>query len=281
MKKGRVRKSIKTFGYMMTHPEAVFKLVYACKIQYPSLYKKLTDDVSDQKKLDMIGKIQQTDKASALLRDSEFDSANDYLRHYDMFFSQIRGDSIRLLEFGCQGGNSLRMWEDYFRNGEFYGVDLDEKCKAFETDRTHIIVGNAVAESTHSILSQIGTFDIIIDDASHAWGEQRTCLEYYWDLLNVGGYYIVEDLECGCYGEYYNKGYTPDIVDRAPFFEYALDISKVLRWGDVKRYREKTYWEERPKEFANIQETLDSMYFSHSIIIFRKREKTDKEIGRG
>ena len=268
----KTHRFVKTFGYILTHPKDVYRLVYSSKIEYPSLYKRLTDDVSKEKSLDMIGKIQSTDKASAMIKESHFDKMHDYLRHYETFFRDIRYSNIKLLEFGCQGGNSLRMWESYFSKGQIYGVDLNEKCKSFETERTTVVVGNAVGEDTFKELSKQGGFDIIIDDASHAWGEQRYCLEKYWNLLKSGGYYIVEDLECGCYGEYYNKGYVPEIVDREPFFEYAQKLTGILRWVTLEQANNKYNWQEYPDEFRNIQESLDSVVYAPCIIIFRKKQ---------
>lgn len=265
---------LKTFVYSLCHPREVYRLVYSSKIQYPSLYARLTSDQNDKKTLDMLGKIHATDKASAMIKDSHFDPMHDYLRQYEIYFNYLRDEKIRLLEFGCQGGNSLRAWYDYFQEGRIYGVDLNPECKRFENDRTKVVIGNAVGDDTYSTLAEEGKFDIIIDDASHAWGEQRYSLEKYWNLLEEGGYYIVEDLECGVYGEYYNKGYVPEIIDEIPFSEYALNISRYFRWqkNDLKGNRKRA-WEEYSNELKNVLDSLDMITFSPSIIIFRKKKK--------
>ncbi len=265
---------LKTLAYIVSHPRDVYRLVYSSKIQYPSLYKRLVDDVNTTHSLDMIGKIHSTDKASAMIKDSHFDKMHDYLRHYDVYFSQIRENKINILEFGCQGGNSLRLWEEYFPQGDVYGVDLDEKCKEFETDRTHVVVGNAVSDETYNELSNNpGKFNVIIDDASHAWGEQRFCLEKYWELLEWGGIYIVEDLGCGCYGAYSNKGYTPEIIDQVPFSVYATNIAESLRWISYEQYCEKCLANQFSKEMQAIMSTVDRMTFAHCIIMIHKIDR--------
>jgi hypothetical protein len=60
--------------------------------------------------------------------------ARAYTDLYPIHFEQFRTKPIRLLEIGIGGydsptwgGASLRMWRDYFRRGEIYGLDIYEK----------------------------------------------------------------------------------------------------------------------------------------------------------
>ena len=120
--------------------------------------------------LDRMGFVHGTDKACILQQGERVRVAHDYLRHYEFLFQSFRAEKFSLMEFGCQRGNSLRMWEQYFPNAEIYGVDLDESTKQYEKGRVHIVVGDATSQETHDTLkAACESAFIIIDDASHAW----------------------------------------------------------------------------------------------------------------
>ena len=225
--------------------------------------------------LNKIGFLNETDKASLLI-DSHSDTngiriAHDYLRHYDFFFASFRDDKFNLLEFGCQRGNSLRMWEKYFTNAEIYGVDIDESTKVNEKDRVHIVIGNAVEKNTHDQIKSISDkFFIILDDASHAWGDQRLSFELFWDLVTPGGFYVIEDLECGTLGAF--PEYPPKIQDAQPFYEYIFDRARYLRWAPDREPDKNSYQvEQLPANLQKIQREMDMCVFIPGAVIVRKR----------
>jgi hypothetical protein len=58
-----------------------------------------------------------------------------YTPHYHAHLMHLRESPINLLEIGiggyddpAKGGESLRMWQDYFPNGKIYGIDIANKC---------------------------------------------------------------------------------------------------------------------------------------------------------
>ena len=96
-----------------------------------------------------IGVQRGTDKAS-----------HGYLTVYADLFESIRNDAVRLLEIGvggyevqddpAVGGASLRMWRDYFPNGEIVGLDILDKS-AVAGDR---ISSSAEAKLIRGCLSE-------------------------------------------------------------------------------------------------------------------------------
>jgi len=57
-----------------------------------------------------------------------------YLQHYEKYFSPIRNKKLNILEIGIggfddpkNGGDSLRMFQDYFPKSIIYGIDLYDK----------------------------------------------------------------------------------------------------------------------------------------------------------
>jgi hypothetical protein len=97
-----------------------------------------------------------------------------YTPHYDVHFSPLRGKPVTLLEIGVggyadpnKGGQSLRMWKDYFPYGHIFGLDLYDKS-ALQEDRITIFQASQVDKAAlDRIVDEIGGIDIIIDDGSH------------------------------------------------------------------------------------------------------------------
>ena len=57
-----------------------------------------------------------------------------YTQHYDKNFSKFKNEKIKLLEIGVGGyshkdlgGNSLRMWKEYFPMGQIFAFDIVNK----------------------------------------------------------------------------------------------------------------------------------------------------------
>lgn len=222
--------------------------------------------------LDNIGLKEGTDKAVMRMSGaSGLIIGHDYLRYYDLFFKDFLDEKFTLLEFGCLRGQSLRMWKKYFTNAQIVGVDLDEETKKNEEDRIDIYIGNAVAQSTYNYLKdKYKKIKIIIDDASHAWGDQRKSLEMFWPVLARGGYYVIEDLECGAMGAF--PEYPPENIDSRPFWDYIVDRIRILQWPidrNPKRQREQFF--NYPEYIRQFEEAIDMAVFIPGAIILRKK----------
>jgi hypothetical protein len=129
---------------------------------------------------------------------------HNYTKLYDGLLSGIRHLPIKLLEIGVENGCSVKMWEEYFPNGEIYGVDVTETCSQYATDRIKIFIGNQCdGEFLESIVAEAGgSFDVIIDDGGHWMHQQIGTLNILWPHVKRKGLYIVEDLETSYASEY-------------------------------------------------------------------------------
>ena len=161
--------------------------------------------------LDRMGFVHGTDKSSLMSSRSWAYSAHDYLRHYDFLFHPFREDTFSLVEFGCQKGNSLRMWEEYFPNAELF-----------------------------------------------------------WDMVSPGGFYVIEDLECGTLGAY--PAFPPSVQDSQPFSGYMRDRCEYLRWAPGRLQEENSYhFGHLPEHVQNIERSMDMCVFIPGAVIVRKR----------
>jgi hypothetical protein len=124
-----------------------------------------------------------------------------YTETYEEYFSPIRGKNIKILEIGFGGGDSLKLWKEYFPKAEIYCIDnnlsrieeynyvSEERIKIFYGDQSN---SSSLIESCNQM--GVSQFDIIIDDGthidSHIMVTFNTLFERY---LSPGGLYFVED----------------------------------------------------------------------------------------
>jgi hypothetical protein len=124
-----------------------------------------------------------------------------YTRIYHRFFSEMRDRPITLLEIGLRHPSerrnraipSLRMWRDYFRNARLIGFDIDDFSDASLTN-CQIVCGDMGSRADLSRLFQLGPFDIVIEDGSHASIHQQIALGTLFPRVASGGFYFIEDL---------------------------------------------------------------------------------------
>lgn len=122
-------------------------------------------------------------------------NAHWYTPHYSLHFSKWENSRINLLEIGVDQGGSLKMWKEYFVNGQIFGLDIEDK-KQFEEDRIRIFRGDqSDVKCLRNIYQEMEHMDIIIDDGSHINKHIITSFETLFPLLNNGGIYVVEDLQ--------------------------------------------------------------------------------------
>ena len=138
---------------------------------------------------------------------------HSYIDLYENIFSPKRTDELRVLEIGVLFGGSLKMWEEYFENSFIYGVEDFSQTdgqgyygfepinpELIRSDlRTHVRIKlfEFNCENLTAMRDNLKdlTFDIIIDDGSHALIQQKNNLINYFTFLNQGGIYVCEDIQ--------------------------------------------------------------------------------------
>ncbi len=218
--------------------------------------------------LDNLGKKYNTDKASTFLCQDKTYQGHDYLKYYELFLKELVNEEFTLTELGCFTGASLRMWKEYFPKAHIVGVDLNPNLKTLEEENINFICSNATAEDLPAKLTQFSNIKCIIDDCSHAWGEQRLSFEMLFPILISGGYYIIEDFEWGALGAYN----MPKVLDAQVFWDYVMDRMKILRVSEnrnPKAYR--PFFNHLPKHIQDLELSIDMAITIPGSIIFRKK----------
>jgi len=187
---------------------------------------------------------------SSVLRRKHTLSGKGYTATYGRFFAEMRDQPIRLLEIGVDRGASIPVWEDFFPSAKLSAIDIDAKCKRYETDRTRIYIGDQTdPDFLQSVSAQSGPFNVIIDDGGHMMQHHYVSLTTLWPLLSPGGLYFVEDLHTAYQAEF-GGGYRSEesTVER---LKHLIDGFQV---GDVPR----------------VVEDLAGIWFAKSICVLVK-----------
>ena len=141
---------------------------------------------------------------------------HQYTQIYQNLFNSIRNDNFNLLEIGVLYGASLKMWHEYFPNANIYGADNffgyngngcsinNPLCFIDELiNNNHIfnrINLNFIDQSDYNELNEFANninikFKFILDDGSHLMKDQQITFFHLFDLIESGGYYIIENLQ--------------------------------------------------------------------------------------
>lgn len=156
---------------------------------------------------------------------SDGTKGHNYTEVYEKSFRDINMNELNILEIGFGGGDSLKLWLDYFPNAKIYCVD-NNLSRIEEYGYTHherikiLYADQSKSDSLESALSKMNVdkFDIIIDDGSHIESHIRVSFNTLFDkYLNDDGIYFVEDAPSKMTFngdsieniEYSNSGYSP------------------------------------------------------------------------
>jgi cephalosporin hydroxylase len=122
------------------------------------------------------------------------------LRMYERLIDETKPEVI--IELGVQTGGSSLWFADRLSSlcggGEVIGVEISPhqiEQQVFEDPRITIISGNLadqiIIDTVHSLVG--GRRAMVIEDAAHTYDCTLASMQNYWDLVPVGGWFIVED----------------------------------------------------------------------------------------
>lgn len=121
-----------------------------------------------------------------------------YLETYDKLFEPFR-HGCTIMEIGLAMGDSLKLWDRYFKNSVIIGVDISVVFKrsnfylSENKNTINVLETDATKEDFLKELNGL-RFDIVIDDGSHQTQDQINTFNHLKHLMNEGGVYIIEDL---------------------------------------------------------------------------------------
>lgn len=127
------------------------------------------------------------------------DKSSRFHNYLDFYEKHLPGRDFsgRLLEIGIMDGFSMKMWAEYYPNAEIVGIDIFDKSHLYNSNwGVPASVKMLMLDGTNADqVKPLGKFDIIIDDGSHMTADQQKSFEIlYYNQLNDGGIYVLEDL---------------------------------------------------------------------------------------
>ena len=205
--------------------------------------------------MDQLALRAKTDKAS---------DGHNYTKVYETYLEKHRQDPLLVVELGIggyhypdRGGESLRLWFDYFPHARIVGVDIYDK-PGMGNDRVHIVKGGQNdPEIMTQIVQALGQPDLVIDDASHRCDLTISAFETWFPALKPGGLYFCEDVHTSFWPDEY-KG-NPDPLAPGTTLKYFQELTPQLSQDSMKaEYR---------NHFAGY---LDFIHFYRNLVIIKK-----------
>lgn len=162
-----------------------------------------------------------------------------YTPHYHRRFEELRDEPITLLEIGIGGyedpvlgGESLRMWREYFTHPDavIVGIDIHRKVLGIEGIEVRT-VDAANPGQLRDLGETFGPFDIIVDDGSHIPNDVMQAWVVLWDYLATPGWYCIEDLQTSYWGGFGGSsvrtgdtviGFLQGLIDRIHYAEFDV-----------------------------------------------------------
>jgi glycosyltransferase involved in cell wall biosynthesis/cephalosporin hydroxylase len=141
---------------------------------------------------------------------------NGYTPVYHAILKHLRNDRLSVLEVGIgtmipgapssmvgyslpgyRPGGSLRAWRDYLPNALVHGADVQPDTQFDDEERIRTHVCDSTDAAAAASLAPGLAFDLVVDDGSHAAGDQLATLRNFWPRVKPGGHYVVEDVHPG------------------------------------------------------------------------------------
>jgi hypothetical protein len=171
------------------------------------------------------------------------EGVHHYVDAYERHLAHLRHRKVTLLEIGVGGyadpdlgGESLRMWKEFFPQAHIIGVDIHDKARLAE-DRITILQGDQSDPAfLHDLAARFGPFDIVVDDGSHICGHVIASFQGLFPHLTDGGIYAIEDLQTSYWARSYGGSSGLDRSGTSMTFLHALTDGLNFAEFDIADY---------------------------------------------
>jgi trans-aconitate methyltransferase len=145
-----------------------------------------------------------------------------YTPIYSLLLGPYRNKQTTFCEIGVAGGESIKMWREYFscKDTVIWAMDCSPGFLAMLHERGLHNVHTALIDVTDKecINNVFGSttkkFDIIVDDSDHYFDSHLKLVNVLVNYLNPGGILIIEDVERAISAEKYEEALGAEILSR-------------------------------------------------------------------
>ena len=192
--------------------------------------------------------------------------AHRYIQYYEKHFADIRMSATDVCEVGVFGGESLRMWAEYFPNATVHGIDINAECRRYASDRVRILIADQKDARVRDYLR--GGVDVLIDDGSHVPMDVVTTFDGVFPLVRPGGFYVVEDLHTS------SSGVSPFQYSFMKVQSDAMDSLNYMRPGEGPNWP--TYDQVSDETAGYLAKTVGEMH-CYRFITFIKKHRNEND----
>ena len=186
-----------------------------------------------------------------------------YFAIYDRHFKDYLGKEVVILEIGVSQGGSIDLWKAFFGDKlKYYGIDINPKCKQFETENVTIFIGSQEDKVfLEKIKDQIPDLDILIDDGGHTMKQQIVSFESLFPKIKLNGIYLCEDNHTS-----YWFNFGGGMKRKGTYIEYIKNLIDVMHlWYASKNTFIKNH---------QLKELLYAIHIYDSIVVIEKKKIT-------
>jgi hypothetical protein len=212
--------------------------------------KKFSIDLDNE--MELLGKNYNTDKVVW----------HKYDQIYPLYIEKFYEYSGAMLEIGIASESSLKMWLDLFPNMHIYGIDIGfedkgERFTVFKADQSSSDDLDTIKEKITEPLYFIN------DDGSHIPEHQLLTFNKLFPKLEIGGVYIIEDVETSYWKKGSIYGYPVHYGFRHPqsIIEIFKDVADAVNADVCPKFR---------SELQHL-EYIKSITFARNCIIITKK----------
>ena len=162
-----------------------------------------------------------------------------YTSIYNLLFSNLRYNDIKLGELGILDNNSMLSWREFFPNAKLYGFEwFDSRLDKAINDKidcTYIKMNVKDIESISIGLSNAGSnFDVLIEDSTHEFADQIKFINEAYKHLKPGGILIIEDIYINANEQDYFNAINNDYFSSATFIFANHNLKNSSGWDNDK-----------------------------------------------
>ena len=147
---------------------------------------------------------QYLDKLALAAGADKASSYHNYTEIYARYFAPLREQPIKFLEIGISKGNSVKLWESYFKCAELHFIDITLQNAEYHSLKSqyHIVDQESPQEIELFVQKTGGQFDVILDDGGHTMEQQIVSFKCLFPHVKSGGLYIIEDLHTSYWSQF-------------------------------------------------------------------------------
>ena len=142
---------------------------------------------------------------------NEKEKSHGYTKFYEKHLNSIKNNKINILEIGSYKGSSAAAFAKYFSNAQIFCLDINLRNFKYSSKRIHAFGLDVSSQNmTNKFLKKIDfftkikSFDVIIDDGSHALKDILIALNFFYRYVRKEGFYIIEDYKFPNYFDHLN-----------------------------------------------------------------------------